>query len=380
MDPMKAALLVAGGKIEVGTIPVPRPEDHQVLVRTSAVGICGTDVHLFGGQANYNFDSTGVPIPLSVQPQVLGHEICGTVEEAGRGVADLKPGDRIVVDQGLNCRSQRIDPLCDSCASGSSHQCFHYQEHGLTGKQGGFAEYVAIAAVNAVRVDGDLPSREMALTEPLACILHAVDLAERSGGPYRFGGERRVENILILGCGPAGVLFLQYFRNVRRFDGPIFMVDLNPRKLALAEALGGIPLAAAGDDLVGEVQERTGGRKIDYLVEATGAGAPFRYMGGLLRRQATVILYGVGREGVDLSVLNALHFGEPTVILPVGASGGFDADGRPRVFRQAMQHLASGRVRVAPLITHTCRLETLPEIFTRDYHKPEFTKAVLLPE
>jgi threonine dehydrogenase-like Zn-dependent dehydrogenase len=380
MERMKAALLVAGGKLEVGAIPVPQPEEHEVLVRTRAVGICGTDVHLFGGQANYNFDSAGVPIPLSVQPQVLGHEICGTVAEVGRAVADLKPGDPVVIDQALNCRSQRITPFCDSCASGSSHQCFHYQEHGLTGKQGGFAEYMAIAAVNAVRVEGDLPAREMALTEPLACILHAVDLAERSGGPYRFGGDRRVENILILGCGPAGILFLQYFRKVRRFDGPIFVVDVNPRKLALAESLGAIPLTGGGDDLAAEVRERTGGRKIDYLVEATGAGAPFRYIPALLRRQATVVLYGVGREGVDLSVLNGLHFVEPTVILPVGASGGFDADGRPRIYRQAMQHLTSGRVRVAPLITHTCRLDTLPQIFTREYHRPEFTKAVLLAE
>ncbi len=379
-EEMKAAVLVDAQKLEVCDVPVPRPEPHQVLVRTTGVGICGTDLHIYGGQANYNRDTTGTPIPLRVQPQILGHEISGVVEEVGREVRDLKVGDRVVLDQGLNCISQRIEPLCEFCASGDSHQCLNYREHGITGVPGGFAQYIAIAAVNGIRIEGDLPRREAALAEPLGCVLHAVEFAERAAARYTFTGARRVRNILMLGSGPAGLLFLQYFRNVRQFDGPIFVADLNPRKLKLAEAFGATVLNATGDDLVREVIERTHGEKIYYLVEATGAGAAFRFLPGLLRKQATVVLYGHGHEGADMTLLNYLQFLEPTLVSPVGASGGFDTDGRSLTYRSSMRHLASGRIRVAPLITNPCDLETLPQVFSQEYSRPEFIKAVLLPD
>ena len=68
---------------------------------------CGTDVHIFAGHANYNTNEYGQAIPLALQPQILGHEITGVVEEVGSAVNDLREGDRVVVDQGLNCVSRR---------------------------------------------------------------------------------------------------------------------------------------------------------------------------------------------------------------------------------------------------------------------------------
>src|SRR5262245_21794215 len=115
---MKAAVLVDAQKLEVREVPMPRPAATEVLVRTTGVGICGTDLHIYGGHANYNRDAAGQPIPLRQQPQTLGHEITGVVEEAGRQVRDVKVGDRVLVDQGLNCYSQAIDPPCEYCLSG----------------------------------------------------------------------------------------------------------------------------------------------------------------------------------------------------------------------------------------------------------------------
>ena len=118
---MQAAVLVEARRLELREIPVPRLEPHQIMLRSTGVGICGTDLHIFGGYANYNYDALGNPIPLAVEPQILGHELSGVVEEVGREVRDLKVGDRILVDQGLSCRSQRIEPPCEYCASGDSH-------------------------------------------------------------------------------------------------------------------------------------------------------------------------------------------------------------------------------------------------------------------
>ncbi len=76
---MRAAVLVDVGRIEVGDVPCPSPEPREVLVRVTAVGLCGTDLHIFAGHANYNRDARGRPIPLTDAPQILGHEIAGVV-------------------------------------------------------------------------------------------------------------------------------------------------------------------------------------------------------------------------------------------------------------------------------------------------------------
>src|SRR5271165_1230457 len=153
---MKACVLHDVASIEVREIPTPKLQPGDVLVRVSAVGICGTDTHIFAGHANYNYDASGQPIPLSVQPQILGHDISGVVAAVDTEVRDLKPGDRVVLDQGINCVSAGRATLCEYCRSGDSHQCEFYREHGITGLQGGLAELIAIPACNAVPLTSHL--------------------------------------------------------------------------------------------------------------------------------------------------------------------------------------------------------------------------------
>ena len=122
---MKAALLVQPRQIEVRDLPDPQPGPRDVLIRNDAVGVCGSDIHIFQGHMNWNLDEGQQPIPLQQEPQVLGHEIAGTVVEIGSAVDDLSVGDRVIVDQGLNCSSQDRSPFCEYCASGFSHHCEH---------------------------------------------------------------------------------------------------------------------------------------------------------------------------------------------------------------------------------------------------------------
>src|SRR5437667_8921033 len=87
---MRASVLVDVGRLEVRDVSRPQISPYEVLVRVAAVGICGTDTHIFAGHANYNTDERGQPIPLNVQPQILGHEINGYVAEKGSEVSDLE--------------------------------------------------------------------------------------------------------------------------------------------------------------------------------------------------------------------------------------------------------------------------------------------------
>ena len=147
---MKAAVLRDVERLVVENISDPEVPPNEVLIGVRAVGVCGTDLHIYQGHGNWAFDAQGRAIPLAERPQILGHEFSGEVLEVGREVKDLTQGDRVLCDQGRNCVSQGRWPRCEYCLSGDSHQCKYYGEHGITGLQGAMAEYVAMPAVNCL--------------------------------------------------------------------------------------------------------------------------------------------------------------------------------------------------------------------------------------
>lgn len=374
---MKALTLCAPAQMELRDVPAPAPRPHEVLLRVGAVGLCGTDFHIYEGHANYNTDANGQPIPFAEQPQTLGHEFCGTVVETGHAVNDLQIGDRVLVDQGLNCRSRNEAALCEYCATGHSHQCARYAEHGITGVPGALAELIAVPAINAVKVESDLPAEQAALAEPLGCVAHACEMTTRTPARYTFNGERPIRNVLICGAGPAGLLFTQYLRNVIGYDGLLLVSEPNARRRALAADYGATAVDPTTVDLVEAVNDLTSGERLHLLIESAGVAQLFKQMPALLRKQATVVLYGHGHHGVDLGVLNRVQFIEPTLIAPTGASGGFDADGRPSTYRRALQLVSDGRINVAKFITHRYHaLAAVPQAFAQDRFGADYIKGV----
>lgn len=375
---MRAAALVAPRRIALVDLARPALGAHDVRIAPAAVGVCGTDFHVFSGESNFNLDARGAPIPLEREPQVLGHEITGTVLEVGGAVRDLATGERVLVDQGRNCRSERREPACEYCATGHSHQCEFYREHGLTGLPGGFAEELVVPAVNAVRIETPLAFTAAVLSEPLACVLHCSELAGRATTRYALGAREPAERVnaaVILGGGPAGLLFVQVLRHVLRFDGPILLSDPSAPKRALARAFGAEACEPAR--LLDAVLERTRGRGAELCVEASGAGAAFAAIPALIRKQATVLLYGIGHGGASLELLNPVQWREAVLVASVGASGGFDADGRPSVYRRALRLVEEGRVSVEALLTHTYRgLGEVARAFGTDPVAPGYVKGV----
>ena len=380
---MKASVLCDVRRIEVRDVPRPVVSPYEVLVRVSAVGLCGTDSHIFAGHANYNTNEYGQPIPLALQPQILGHEITGVVEEAGSAVKDLQPGDRVVVDQGLNCVSRRRDVLCEYCRTDNSHQCEFYREHGITGLPGGLAEFIAVPAVNALKITAGVKPSIAALVEPLGCIVHSSDFVAKARARYAINAEtaeRRVRSVLICGAGPAGLLFTQYLRKVLRYEGALFVSDPNARKRELATSLGADEVIdPCACDVVEVVREHTGGKGVEYLIEAAGAGDVFSSIPGLICKQATVLLYGHGHAGTDLSVLNNILFREPVLVSSVGASGGFEADGRPSVYARALSLIQQEQIDGAALITHEYRsLHDVQMALSTDMHASDYVKGVVV--
>ena len=382
---MRAVVLADVGRLELRDVPLPPPGAREVRVRVTAVGLCGTDVHIAAGHGNYHRDERGRIVPLAEQPQILGHEIAGVVEELGRDARDVRAGDRVVLDQGRTCVGEGREPRCEYCRSGDSHQCELYQEHGITGLPGGFAEYITVPAANVVRVESALEPAVAALTEPLGCIVHACELLARAAARYTIagtgaggGGGRRVRSILVCGAGPSGLLFVQYLRKVVGFDGVLLVTEPNAAKRALAERYGAETIDPSAVDAAEAVRERTGGRRAELLVEATGSAPVFASIPTLVRKQATVMLYGHGHAGMELNVMNQVQFLEPTIVSPIGASGGFDPDGRPSTYRKALRLIERGTIDVASMITHRYpSLDSLPAFFAGDYRAPDYVKGVL---
>ena len=380
---MKASVLCDVQRLEVRDIPRPVISSYEVLIRVSAVGLCGTDVHIFAGHANYNTNEYGQPIPLDLQPQILGHEITGVVEQVGSAIQDLREGDRVVVDQGLNCVSRRREILCEYCRTENSHQCEFYREHGITGLPGGLAEYIAAPAVNAVKITAPLDVSTAALVEPLGCIIHSSDTVAKTHRRHAVkaeSAEQRVRSMLICGAGPAGLLFTQYLRNVLGYEGFLFVSDPNAHKRQLAKSFGADEaIDPRSSNLVEVVHEHTGGKGVEYLIEASGSGEIFRSMPGLIRKQATVLLYGHGHSGTDLSVLSNILFKEPVLVSSVGASGGFERDGRPAVYTRALKLIEQKQIDVASLITHRyTSFEGVEKALSNDIHASDYVKGVVV--
>ena len=300
---MKALALEDVARFRVRETLAPVVGARDVLIRVGAVGICGTDLHIFHGFANYHRDQHGQPVPLAQAPQVLGHEFGGTVEAVGKDVKKCKPGDKVVADQVLNCHSQGRAPVCEYCETGDSHQCAFGEELGITGLPGAFAELVSVPEPNVVLLPAGVSVTKGAIIEPLGCVLHASDRMERSRNRYDFEGRYRIRNVMITGAGPSGLLFLQYLRNIKRFEGQIFVADMRASKLALAEKLGGTPLDVRAGNLAPEINKRTNGEMIHYLIEASGAGPVFDVVPFVLRHQASFLLFGAGHAGRDVGCL-----------------------------------------------------------------------------
>jgi L-iditol 2-dehydrogenase len=318
-----------------------------------------------------------------VQPQILGHEITGVIEQAGTAVTDLSEGDRVVVDQGLNCVSRRREILCEYCRTENSHQCEFYREHGITGPPGGLAEFMAVPGVNAVKVNVPLDVSTAALVEPLGCIIHSSDTVAKAPTRHAINADsadRRVRSVLICGAGPAGLLFTQYLRNVLKYEGFLLVSDPNARKRQLAKKLGADEaIDPTGSDLVEVVHEHTGGKGVEYLIEASGAGEVFRSMPGLIRKQAAVLLYGLGHAGTDLSVLSNILFKEPVLVSSAGASGGFESDGRPSMYKRALNLIEQEMIDIPSMITHRyTSFEDVERALSSEMHNEDYVKGVVI--
>jgi len=267
---MTAAYYAGGESIRAGEcVPVP-PGPGQVQIRVSHCGICGTDLHIFHGKMDHRVHV----------PQVIGHEMSGTVTAAGPGVDAWNPGDRVTVRPVDYCGS------CPACLAGHRHICMKLKFIGID-SPGAMQEFWTVPAHTLHRLPDSLSLELAALIEPIAVACHDVRLGELKAGEYA----------VVLGGGPIGLLIALVARGA---GARVVVSEVNPFRVRLARELGLEAVDPNLDGLVDYVNAATGGAGADVVFEVTGSAAGAETMVKLPRTRGRIVMVAIHSQPVPV--------------------------------------------------------------------------------
>jgi threonine dehydrogenase-like Zn-dependent dehydrogenase len=332
---MKAAVYDGKGSIRFQEVEKPRIGEMDILLKTGAASICGTDIRIL--KSGHHLLSEG-------QPRILGHEFAGTVWETGSCVEGFEKGMRVTVGPNVGCGT------CRYCRRGYSHICPDLQALGIV-RDGGFAEYVRIHSKaldqgNVVPIDEDTPFQEAALAEPLSCCQNAL----------RSVGTRPGDSVLIVGAGPMGMLHLQ----LQKLAGaaPLMMADISDTRLAMAGRFGpDILINPDKEDLEQIVMENTGGEGADVIITAVPVHAVQQQAVHLASKLGRINLFGglpKDRSRVELDT-NVIHY---KGLVVTGTTGASLAD-----LETAVNLIVRKKIDVGSLVSRTYPIEQAEEAF-----------------
>ena len=345
---MKALVKKAKGKgeIELLDYPVPKVREGYVLLRIEAAGICGSDLKI------YNDDHPYYP------PVILGHEFSGVIIDVGPGVEGWKKGERVVSEvHGLVCGR------CRYCLSGEKHVCPSKRALGW-GIDGGFAEYVNVPSWLLHRIPDGVSFEEAALMEPLAVAVHGI--LERA----------KVEPedvVVVLGCGPIGLLALQ----VAKAEGAsrVLITGVNQDekiRLKMAERLGADrTINVQKEDPVALVREETGGIGADLVIELSGSPAAISQGFRMVRTHGRFLAIGIPVEPEVSLPWKEIIFKAPSLI--------FHFSSCYSSWERGLSLLGHKKVNVKSLISKVLPMKDWEEGF-RLAKSGEAIKVLLKPE
>jgi len=286
----------------------------------------------------------------------MGHEAAGTIEIAGSAVNTFVPGDRVTFDSTVNCGE------CANCRRGDINLCDRRQVLGVScgdyRRAGAFAEFVAVPARILHRLPDNLPFAEAAMLEAVAVAIHAVNLAEISSNT----------TALVIGAGTIGILTVQALRAAGCTR--VFVTDVDANRLQMARQLGATEILLSDESLNNKILQVTDGEGVDVALEAVGRNETVALAIDAVRKGGVVVLVGNITPSVNLPL-------QKVVTRQIRLQGSCASAGE---YPQAIRWMASGAIRVKPLITAIAPLEEGSRWFERLYaREPNLLKIVLTP-
>jgi 2-desacetyl-2-hydroxyethyl bacteriochlorophyllide A dehydrogenase len=289
--------------------PERAPGPLDLVIEVGASGLCGTDLHIAAGE-----------YPLAQSDVVLGHEYAGTVVAIGDAIQAFAIGDRVVIDPNIPCR------LCRPCREAKPHLCEDPQCLGVT-TDGGMATRSVVPADRAYRLPDGLPMTAAALTEPLACVLHAVDRAGIAPG----------HAVLVIGAGPIGLLAASLAKAAGASE--VIVSEPNDARRNRVAAFGGIPTTP---DTVPE-------NHFDVVLECVGLPATLEAAIPAVRAGGTVIWVGVAAPHAIASIHPYDIFRREITIRGTYTN--------PHTMERSIALLASGQIPWQEVISHQFGLD-----------------------
>lgn len=319
---MKAVVLEGPGRAALADVPKPAAtQGDSVLLRVRKIGLCGSDLNSYRGRN-----------PLVTFPRIPGHEIAATVAELNPAYPAFQPGTNVTVSPYTHCGQ------CASCLRGRPNACQFNQTLGVQ-RDGALTELIAVPAYRLHRAD--LTLKELCLVEPLTVGFHAADR----------GRVTSEDVVAVFGCGGVG---LGAVAGAAFRGATVIAVDLDEDKLGTAARAGAAhTINTAQSDMHARLEEITGGRGPDVVIEAIGLPQTFRAAVQEVAFTGRVVYIGYAKEQVAYET--RLFVQKEIDILG-------SRNALPENFREVIRMLEAHRFPVDEAVTHSVPMEEAPGI------------------
>lgn len=340
---MKSAVFYGKHDLRVEEHEMPKVGPKDVLIQVKACGVCGTDVHIYEG------DKGAAEV---TPPTILGHEFSGVIAEVGSEVTNYKAGDRVCIDPNCYCGA------CEPCRNGVVHYCEHMIGYGTT-VNGGFAEYCAVNERQVYKLGDNTSFEQGAMTEPVACCLHGMDMCEIRPG----------HQVVVIGGGMIGLLMLQ----LSRLAGAAKVALLEPveSKREVGKKLGAdICVDPIHEDVKARLKEE-GMTWVNTVIECVGRPSTIEQAIDIAGNKAVVMMFGLTKPDETISVKPFEIFRKELVLKASYIN--------PYTQKRALDLIDSGRLDVSSMVYEVADLDELADILSN----PELRakgKYIISPE
>lgn len=334
------------GGVELREVPQPDPPGAgEVILKTEAVGVCGSEVHQY-----HNTHSWPVNVPVT-----LGHEFSGVVAKVGSGVRGFREGDRVVSET-----AARICGECSYCRAGEYNLCPKRLGFGY-GVNGAMADYVRVPERCLHHLPQAVSAEKAALAEPCAVAYNAVAVKTR----IDLGAS-----VLVLGPGPIGLLSMAVAKLAGAGWLAVAGLERDRSRLELGQRLGADQIFVGGrEELLTGIREHGDGLGVDVVIDASGSSATLELALAAVRPGGQITKVGWGREPLGFSI-------DALVQKAVRLQGSFSHN--YAIWERVVALLASGDLDPLPLVGRVERLDGWRACFD-DMGSGRIVKGVLKP-